>query len=275
MIRKVVIPAAGMGSRFYPLTRAQPKEMLPLVDRPVIQYVVEEAVKSGLDEILIIVGAWKDAIINYFDRHSLDSMYPDDSIQDLPDVYFIRQKEQRGLADSIMYAKKFTGDDDFVVLLGDTVYESFSKDTVTSQLINAYNKHGRTLIGLEKVDRNLVNHYGIVSLDPDTMRIVEAVEKPEPEDAPSNLAITGTYIFNSNIYDYMESLNPGKNNELQLTDALNMMCRNGEVFGSIISGKRYDIGTIELWLDGFLNFLDKNSKYSHVLNDFYKKINGK
>jgi UTP--glucose-1-phosphate uridylyltransferase len=270
MIRKVVIPAAGIGSRFYPLTRAQPKEMLPLVDRPVIQYVVEEAVKSGLDEILIIVGSGKDAIINYFDRHRLDGKYADDSIQDLPDVYFIRQKEQKGLADSIRYAKNFTGDEDFVVLLGDTVYHSNYNNTVTSQLIKGYNKNTKTLIGLEKVDQAMVNHYGIVSIDCQTMRIKKAIEKPEPENAPSNLAITGTYIFNKDIYDYIAKLKPGKNNELQLTDAINMLCTNDEVYGSIIKGKRYDIGTIDLWLESFLSFLNKNKKYSYILDKYIK-----
>lgn len=269
MIRKAVIPAAGIGARFYPLTRAQPKEMLPLVNRPVIQYVVEEAVNSGLDEILIIVGAGKDAIINYFDRHTLDSVYRDNSIQDLPDVYFIRQKQQKGLADSIMYAKNFTGDEDFVVLLGDTVYKSNSEVTVTSELIRTFNKNRKTLIALEEVEHNLVNHYGIVSVDPRNMRIKEAIEKPDPENSPSNLAITGTYIFNSNIYDYIKKLRPGKNNELQITDAINLMCKEYWVYGSVINGKRYDIGTIELWLNSFLSFLDK-SKYSDILKKYTK-----
>ncbi len=270
MIRKAVIPAAGIGSRFYPLTRSQPKEMLPVVDRPVIHYVVEEAFKSGLDEILIIIGAGKDAIINYFDKQTLDEKFADDSINSLPDVYFIRQKEQKGLADSIRYAKNFTGDDDFVVLLGDTIYQSYSDETVTSQLIKDYNKNKKTLIGLKKVDKSLVNHYGIVSMNYNTMKINNAIEKPEPENAPSNLAITGTYIFNSNIYDYISQLKPGKNNEMQLTDAINMLCKNNDVYGSIINGKRYDIGTMELWIESFLTFLDKNKKYSYILNKYIK-----
>ena len=270
MIRKAVIPAAGIGSRFYPLTRSQPKEMLPVVDKPVIHYVVEEAVKSGLDEILIIIGAGKDAIINYFDKHILDEKFADDNINNLPDVYFIRQKEQKGLADSIRYAKNFTGDDDFVVLLGDTIYQSCSDDTITLQLIKDYNKNKKTLIGLEKVDKSLVNHYGIVSMNYNTMKINNAIEKPEPENAPSNLAITGIYIFNSNIYDYISQLKPGKNNEMQLTDAINMLCKNDDVYGSIINGKRYDIGTMELWIESFLTFLGKSEKYSYILNKYVK-----
>ena len=270
MIKKAVIPAAGLGSRFYPLTRSQPKEMLPIVDRPVIHYVVEEALKSGLDQILIIIGAGKDAIINYFDKHTLDDKYADDSINTLPDVYFIRQKEQKGLADSLRYAKNFTGDDDFVVLLGDTIYQSYSNDTITSELIKNYNRNKKTLIGLEKVDKDVVSHYGIVSMDANTMKIDMAIEKPEVESAPSNLAITGTYIFNSNIYEYISQLKPGKNNEMQLTDAINMLCKDDDVYGSIINGKRYDIGTMELWLDSFLTFLGKSDKYSYILNKHSK-----
>ena len=266
MIRKAIIPAAGSGSRFYPLTRAQPKEMLPLVDKPVIHYVVEEAVNSGMDEILIIVGAGKEAIINYFDKHKLDDKYMNDDIKNLPDIYFIRQKEQLGLADAIRYGKKFTDGEDFVVLLGDTVYKSTGKNTVTSELINDYNKHNKkTIIGLENVNKNLVNHYGIVSINMDTSTIISAVEKPDVHIAPSNLAITGTYIFNDNIYEYINNLKPGKNNELQLTDAINMLCLNDTVYGSIINGHRYDIGTMDLWLKSFLIFLKDNTKYSYIL----------
>ena len=269
MIRKAIIPAAGSGSRFYPLTRAQPKEMLPLVDKPVIHYVVEEAVNSGLDEILIIVGAGKEAIINYFDKHKLDDKYMNDDIKNLPDIYFIRQKEQLGLADAITYGMKFTDGDDFVVLLGDTVYKGAGKKTVTSELINDYNKHSKkTIIGLENVDENLVNHYGIVSINRDTNTIVRAIEKPDIELAPSNLAITGTYIFKDNIYEYISNLKPGKNNEFQLTDAINMICSNDSVYGSIINGQRYDIGTMDLWLKSFLIFLKDNKKYSHILQTF-------
>lgn len=130
-VTKCVIPAAGMGSRFYPLTRAQPKEMLPILDRPVIHYVVEEAVKSGLDEILIIVGSGKDSIINYFDKHPLDDRTENSGVIDFPDIYFIRQKSQLGLADSIRYTRGFTSDEPFVVLLGDTIYRSSLQTTVT------------------------------------------------------------------------------------------------------------------------------------------------
>ncbi|WP_298277202.1 UTP--glucose-1-phosphate uridylyltransferase [Ferroplasma sp.] len=270
MIRKAVIPAAGLGTRFYPLTRAQPKEMLPLVDKPVIHYVVEEAVKSGLDEILIIVGAGKDAIINYFDRHILDEKYTDNYMKHIPDIYFIRQKKQLGLADSIKYAKNFTNREDFAVLLGDTVYRSEADSTVTSGLLNDYYKYKSTVIGLERVKKNLVNHYGIVSMNSVTNIISNAVEKPNPTNAPSNLAITGSYIFTEDIYGFLDTLKLGKNNEMQLTDAINMLCKTYDVYGSIIKGKRYDIGTVDLWLESFLQFLDNNDKYSHILRKYIR-----
>lgn len=261
-IRKCVIPAAGKGKRFYPLTRAQPKEMLPLLDKPVIQYVVEEAVNSGLDEILIIVGSGKEAIINYFDKHELDETMDNYGIKDLPDIYFIRQKEQKGLADAIKYAKGFTGDEDFVVLLGDTIYSSADNTAVTSQLIQQYSKLRRPVIAVEKVAPEDVPNYGIVepeALDGNLLRIKGVVEKPDVSQAPSDLGITGIYIFQPDIYSYISTLRPGKNNELQLTDAIDAIAKEQEVYAYIINGKRYDIGNKQMWYMTFLEFL-KNSQ---------------
>lgn len=156
-IRKCVIPAVGLSKRFYPLTRAQPKEMLPTLDKTVIHYVVEEAIRSGLNEILIIVGAGKDSIINYFDRHSLDESMDYYGFSDLPDIFFVRQKEQRGLADAIRYAEHFTGDEDFVVLLGDTIYRSGKSETVTTQILDVYAGIEKPYIAVEKLSREKVN----------------------------------------------------------------------------------------------------------------------
>lgn len=261
-IRKCVIPAAGKGKRFYPLTRAQPKEMLPVLDKPVIHYVVEEAVNSGLDEILIIVGSEKDAIINYFDRHNLDETMDNYGINDLPDIYFIRQKEQKGLADAIKYARGFTGDEDFVVLLGDTIYRSADDTTVTAQLIQQYSKIKRPVIAVEKVSPQDVLNYGIV--EPETLggnliRIKGVVEKPDVSQAPSDLGITGIYIFQPDIYSYISALRLGKNDELQLTDAINAIAKERDTYAYIINGKRYDIGNKEMWYRTFLEFL-KNSQ---------------
>lgn len=258
-IKKCVIPAAGIGTRFYPLTRAQPKEMLPILDKPVIHYVVEEAVKSGLDEILIIVGAGKDSIINYFDKHKLDDKFDDYGLKDIPDIYFVRQKEQKGLADAVRYGKKFTGDDNFVVLLGDTIYKSNDEETITSHVVNVFAKIRSSVIAIEKVSPDKVVNYGVIEIDKkinNLVKIKSVVEKPEIHNAPSNLAITGIYAFNSEIYRYISNLSPGRNNELQLSDAIKEMANEGDVFGYEISGKRYDIGTKELWYKTFLEFYE-------------------
>ncbi|MGC9037796.1 MAG: UTP--glucose-1-phosphate uridylyltransferase [Candidatus Micrarchaeia archaeon] len=256
-IRKAVIPAAGLGKRFYPLTRAQPKEMLPVADKPVIHYVVEEAVKSGLDEILIIVGKGKDAIINYFDRSELDSGNGDYGLSDLPEIFFVRQKQPKGLADAIAYAQKFVDDEPFAVLLGDTIYKSESSKTVTSQLIDVYNAKGRQVIAVEKVPKEKVKDYGIIAgkeIEEGIWHIEDLVEKPKPEEAPSNLGITGTYILEPDIFDYIKKISPGVNGEYQLTDALKLMCRDKELLGATFKGKRYDIGTKEQWIKAFMMF---------------------
>lgn len=256
-IRKCVIPAAGMGKRFYPLTRAQPKEMLPVLDKPVIHYVVEEAVNSGLDEILIIVGAGKDSIINYFDKHTLDETMDEYGFKDLPDIYFVRQKEQKGLADAIKYAQKFTDSEDFVVLLGDTIYKSSDDNSVTSHVIAEYYRINSPIIAVEKVPLEKVTDYGIVdpaTQDKSLFKIKRVIEKPEIFNAPSDLGIIGIYVFQSEIYNYISKLAPGKNNELQLSDAINNMAREHDVFGYIINGKRYDIGTKEMWYRTFIEF---------------------
>lgn len=256
-IRKVVIPAAGIGRRFYPLTRAQPKEMLPIYDRPVIHYVVEEAFSSGLDEILIIVGAGKDAIINYFDKNSLDSNMDVYGIGDLPPIYYVRQKEQKGLADAISYAEHFTGDEEFVVLLGDTIYKSSDSETVTSKILKAHGRFRTAMVAVERVPGEKIKDYGIINgeeIEKGTYRVSEVVEKPDPTIAPSDLGITGIYVFGKYIYDYLKKITPGRNNELQLADAFNLLVKERELIASEIEGKRYDIGTKELWTRTFIEF---------------------
>ena len=252
-----MIPAAGLGKRFYPLTKAQPKEMLPILDKPVIHYVVEEAVNSGLDEILLIVWAGKDSLINYLDKHTLDETMDDYGFRELPDTYFVRQKEQRGLADAIKYGQKFTGDENFVVLLGDTLYRSNDDRTVTSHAVEEYSIVRSPVISVEKVPQEKVIDYGIVELAThynSLFKIGGVVEKPKISEAPSDFGITGIYVFQPEIYDYISSLFPGRNNELQLSDAINLMAKERDVFGYIINGRRYDIGTKEMWYRTFVEF---------------------
>ena len=258
MIKKAVIPAAGTGKRFYPLTRAMPKEMLPLLDKPVIHYVVEEAVKSGLDEILIIVGHGKESIIDYFDYNDLDKEMDNYGIRNFPSIYFIRQKEQLGLGDALKYSKKFVDDDPFVVLLGDTVYVSNTEKTVTRQIIDVYDKLESPLIAVEKVKKEKIKDYGMISgkkIRRNLWKIRYLVEKPEPDRAPSDLGITGIYILDNKIFDYLSRIKIGKNNEYQLTDALNLYAKENDLYASSFKGKRYDIGTKELWYEAFMEFL--------------------
>ena len=257
-IKKVVIPAAGLGKRFYPLTRAQPKEMLPIVDKPVIHYVVEEAIRSGLDEILIIVGKGKDAIINYFDKANLyEDLEKEYGIDNFPNIYFIRQKEQLGLADAIRYAKGFVGNEPFVVLLGDTIYRSNNQFTVTQQLINLYTERKLPVIAIEEVSKEKIKDYGIINgnkISENVWLIKDLVEKPQAASAPSNLGITGAYILEPDIFDYINNIKIGVNNEYQLTDALKLLCKDKSLLGYKFKGKRYDIGTKELWIKTFLEF---------------------
>lgn len=267
-IRKAVIPAAGLGTRFYPLTRVQPKEMLPLLDKPIIHYVVEEAVQSGLDQILIIVGAGKNAIIDYFDNHRLDSSFANYGFANMPEIYFVRQREQKGLADSIRYSETFVNEEPFVILLGDTVYRSNSRENVTAQLIEKFRKYGKPTIAVEKVPYDKIRDYGIISgklLEPGVWDIDYMVEKPEPEDAPSDMGITGTYILNESIFPAIEGITPSKNGEYQLTDALMLMSKSEQVIGCEFSGTRYDIGTKELWIKAFFEFAKQDDRFKGLL----------
>lgn len=266
-IRKAVIPAAGLGSRFYPLTRAQPKEMLPVLDKPVIHYVVEEAVQSGLDEILIIVGAGKDSIINYFDANKMDERFDGHGFDSLPDIFFIRQKAQLGLADSLRYAEKFVDGDPFVVLLGDTIYRSATSETVTTQLINVFRHYEKSTISVEKVPYEKISDYGIISgkqIEPGIWEIDSMKEKPKPEEALTDMGITGTYILTEDIFQELRELSPGKNGEYQLTDALAALSKAHGTIGSEFKGKRYDVGTKELWIKTFFEFAKNDDRYKKL-----------
>ena len=271
-----------MGKRFYPLTRAQPKEMLPIVDKPVIHYIVDEAVKSGLNEILIIVGYGKDAIVNYFDKSILDDEMSATSHLDFPDIYFVRQKNQLGLGDALRYARNFVDDEPFAVLLGDTIYTSPSAKTVTTQILDKYFKLGEPVIAVERVPREKISDYGIVSgsrIDSTTWKVNSLVEKPSPENAPSRMGITGTYILDGRIFEYLERTKPGKNGEYQLTDALSSYVIDYPIFATSFQGKRYDIGTKELWIKTFFDFAAKDPRFSSILCKRYgtdsHMLNGK
>ncbi|WP_372807699.1 UTP--glucose-1-phosphate uridylyltransferase GalU [Pontiella sp.] len=269
MIRKAVIPAAGFGTRFLPLTKAQPKEMLPIVDTPTIQLVVEEAVESGITDILMVIGKSKRAIEEHFDRNfeleqELEAKGKDDLLQQIKhvssmaNIHFVWQKELNGLGDAVSYARNHVGNEPFALLLGDTILESYSGVPITRQLIDVAEKHQGSVVALEQVPAEKVNRYGImdgIEMDDGVFRVNDFVEKPEPSEAPSNLAFAGRYVFMPDIFDFLIQTGRGKNNEIQLTDAMRSMAQSRPMFGSRIDGTRHDIGNK-------LDFIKTNIHYA-------------
>ena len=284
MVRKAVIPAAGLGTRFLPATKAQPKEMLPIIDTPTIQYVVQEAIDSGIDDILIISGKGKRAIEDHFDRNfELESRLQnsDDSnslneirrISDMAHIHFIRQKELRGLGDAIYHARLHTGNEPFAVLLGDTIINSVIP--VTQQLIDVFNQYRHTIIAVEEVPKEKVSRYGIIGgakISDSIWEVSEMVEKPEVEKSPSNLAIAGRYILTPEIYKAIEQTPPGKNGEIQLTDAMKIMLRRESIYCNIIEGKRYDIGNKLDYLKTTVEFALKRKEFAKQFRQFLKEV---
>lgn len=254
MIRKAVIPAAGFGTRFLPAAKSQPKEMLPIVDTPTIQYVVEEAVASGITDILVIIGKGKRAIEEHFDRnfeleaeleasHKIEELQAMRRISAIAEIHFVWQKELNGLGDAVSYAKCHVGQEPFALLLGDTLIESGMP--VTRQLMEIFDHYRESVVALEEVERSKVSRYGIVAgktIKPHLLLIDDFVEKPEVEKAPSNLAIAGRYIFTPEIFDYIGRLKEGQHGEIQLTDAMRLMVKDRAIYGLHFDGIRYDIG---------------------------------
>ncbi len=254
MIKKAVIPAAGFGTRLLPASKSQPKEMLPIVDTPTIQYVVEEAVDAGITDILMIIGKGKRAIEEHFDRNfelemeleqkgKLEELDKIKRLSSLANIYFVWQKELNGLGDAIMYARDHVANEPFAVLLGDTLLSS--SQPVTRQLIDVYNSRKGTTVVLEEVPMSKVHRYGVIDGENEgkgVFRINNLVEKPAIEDAPSNLAIAGRYVFTPEIFSFLEKTPTGKNNEIQLTDAMQMMVQEHDMYGLKFDGVRYDIG---------------------------------
>jgi UTP--glucose-1-phosphate uridylyltransferase len=258
-VRKAVIPAAGFGTRFLPVTKAQPKEMMPVLDKPTIQYVVEEAVESGIDDVLIITGRGKQSIERHFDKsyeleqelkaankgEELDRVQ---EIADLADIHYIRQQERNGLGDAVLYARKHVGDEPFALLLGDTIVES--EVPCTKNLIDHAEEYGESVVSLERVPWERVSAYGVADVDDsdqssDCFPVSDFVEKPSRNDAPSNLAITGRYVLTPEIFELLDTIDSGVGGELQLTDAIRKL---SAVRGAELRGDRFDIGNIPDWL---------------------------
>ena len=244
-VKKAVIPAAGYGTRFLPATKAQPKEMLTIVDTPVIQYVVEEAVASGITDILIIISRGKRALEDHFDRSfeleadleakgKLEELEMVRRIADLADIHYVRQKTMNGLGDAILHARQHVGDEPFAVLLGDTLMQPMNGVPVTRQLLDVFDRFGESIVALEEVPREKVSRYGIVSgsvVEDGVMLVGDFVEKPKPEEAPSNLAIASRYVFTPEIFGHLSKVKPGKNGEIQLTDAMKMQLSGRAMYG--------------------------------------------
>lgn len=254
MVRKAVIPAAGLGTRFLPATKAQPKEMLPLVDTPAIQYVVEEAVRSGIRDILIITGRGKRSLEDHFDRSFELEHYLDQAgkleelaqvrqIADMADIHYLRQGEPKGLGHAVSVARQHVGGEPFVVLLGDDIMDPSAG--VLDGMLAAFGRHGRSVVALKEVDPAEISSYGCARAEPvDThlVRIQGLVEKPPAAEAPSNLAVMGRYIFTPAIFDALERVRPGRGGEIQLTDGIELLLEEQAVYGYTFERGRYDTG---------------------------------
>lgn len=255
---KAVIPAAGLGTRFLPATKAMPKEMLPVVDKPAIQYVVEEAAQAGIDDILVIIGRNKNAISNHFDsvpelEEKLKDKGDDDRLRrvvassDLADIHFVRQGEPKGLGHAVLRAKAHVGNSSFAVLLGDDLIDE--RDPLLTTMIAEHERTGATIIALMEVDPDHIHMYGAAAVehtgDDGIVKVTGLVEKPQKEDAPSNLAIIGRYVLSPGVFEILERTEPGKGGEIQLTDALQELAADADgpgVYGVIFRGRRYDTG---------------------------------
>ncbi|MEH7385630.1 UTP--glucose-1-phosphate uridylyltransferase GalU [Bacillus sp. JJ1521] len=286
-VRKAIIPAAGLGTRFLPATKAMPKEMLPIVDKPTIQCIIEEAVESGIEDIIIVTGKGKRAIEDHFD-HSFEleqNLFDKgkfellDEVQKaskLVDIHYIRQKEPKGLGHAIWCARKFIGNEPFAVLLGDDIVSS--EKPCLKQMIEQYNRYNASILGVQTVPEKEVHRYGIVDGNQHGERFYSVnhlVEKPKQEDAPSNLAIMGRYILNPRIFEILESQQPGAGGEIQLTDAIAGLNKYEAVYAYDFEGTRYDVGEKLGFIQTTLEFALKREDLRVELLDYLKNIMNK
>ena len=287
-IKKAVIPAAGHGTRFLPATKATPKEMLPIVDKPTIQYIVEEAKASGIEDILIISGHGKRAIEDHFDsapalEMALQEKGKDDLlaiVRETADIniHYIRQRYMRGLGDAILCARSFMGNEPFAVLLGDDVVYNPAKPAL-AQLIDIYEATGGSVLGCQNVPQEKVSAYGIVAGkqtdNPRLMRVADMVEKPAVEEAPSRMAVLGRYIIKPQIFDILEKTQPGKGGEIQLTDALKVLARQDAVYAYDFEGQRYDVGDKLGFLKATVEFALRREDLGASFQSYLKELIGK
>ncbi|HEY1048225.1 MAG TPA: UTP--glucose-1-phosphate uridylyltransferase GalU [Prosthecobacter sp.] len=285
-VRKAVIPAAGYGTRFLPISKAVPKEMLPLVDKPVIQYVVEEAVASGITDIVMIISRSKRAIEEHFHPafdleaeltakgrgEELDALR---TLQSMARIHFVWQPKMGGLGDAILYARDHVGDEPFAVLLGDTVVASASDKPVTRQLADVVEQHGGSAVALQQVPPEKVSRYGILGgeeIQPGLIRATTFVEKPKPEEAPSNLAVSARYVLSPGIFDHLLKTPPGKGGELQLTDAMASLMTQETLHGLRYEGARHDIGNKLDFIKANIHFGLQRPDIAPALKEYLKTL---
>lgn len=282
-IKKAIIPAAGLGTRFLPATKAQPKEMLPIVDKPTLQYIIEEAIESGIEEILIVTGRSKKSIEDHFDRSielelelekkgKTDMLKMVQDISNMVNIHYIRQKEPKGLGHAIYCAKSFIGDEPFAVLLGDDIVDA--KTPCLKQMIDCYNEYQTTILGVQEVPDSEVNKYGIINAKPieeNVYKIKDMIEKPNLNEAPSNIAILGRYILTPTIFKILETQQPGKGGEIQLTDALRTLVKSEALYAYIFEGKRYDVGDKLGFLEATVDYALKNPELKDKFIEIIKQ----
>jgi len=283
-VKKAIIPAAGLGTRFLPATKSQPKEMLPIVDKPTLQYIIEEAINSGIEEILIITGRNKKSIEDHFDKSvelelelqqkgKTEMLEMVQEISNMVNIHYIRQKEPKGLGHAIHCAKSFIGDEPFAVLLGDDIVDS---DTpCLKQLIDAYDEYKTSILGVQEVAKEDTNKYGILDckyIEDRVYKVKDMVEKPDVDEAPSNIAILGRYIITPAIFEILENQAPGKGGEIQLTDALKTLAEHEAIYAYNFEGRRYDVGDKLGFLEATIDFALKRDNLKDGLMEYMKNI---
>ena len=283
-VRKAIIPAAGLGTRFLPATKAQPKEMLPIVDKPAIQYIVEEAIASGIEDIIIVTGRSKRAIEDHFDKsyeleselqknHKEELLHLVQDISNMANIHYIRQKEPRGLGHAIYCAKSFVGNEPFAVLLGDDIVDA--EVPCLKQMIEVFNEYKTTILGVQKVPDEDVSKYGIVNckhVEDRVYKVKDLVEKPSKEEAPSNIAILGRYIITPKIFECLENTAPGAGGEIQLTDALKQLASQEAMYAYDFIGRRYDVGNKMGFLEATVEYALKRKDLRDEFKAYLQRI---
>lgn len=284
-VRKAIIPAAGLGTRFLPATKAQPKEMLPIVDKPTIQYIIKEAVEAGIQDIIVVTGRNKRSIEDHFDRSIELELELEKSgkqemlnmvkgISEMANIHYIRQKEPRGLGHAILAAQHFIGDEPFAVLLGDDVV--VSKQPCLGQMLDVFREYQTSILGVQTVAHEVVNKYGIIAgkqVDDRVYKVSDMVEKPSLEEAPSNVAVLGRYIITPEIFRFLETQDAGKGGEIQLTDALKRLAKEQAMYAYDFKGHRYDVGSKTGFIQANIEFALRSDELKAEMKEYLQKLN--